>query len=219
MNAADFQLGARTCSNEHCKTTFDGVCLACVAKPCPKCRKGTLEETDKIFPHSLFRAIAQDDDAVVARLLSGRPEKLDDLRDKHGETALSLAARQKPATRAYRICETLIELGASPRTKSDRVGRTALINAVHFRQFSKKIAGLLISSINDQDVDGRTALVHAVLGAGLFGSEQGNASIVDALLSLGANPSIQDKKGRTALDLAKAEAIRNRLKRASKREP
>jgi len=218
-NPADFNLGARACSNERCGKTFDQICPACAAKPCPECRTGKLEERNTIFPHSLFRAIARDDDAVVVRLLRGRPEKIDDLKDKDGETALSVAARQKPASRAHGICKQLIALGASPRAKSDRTGRTPLIDAVHYRQFSKKIGGLLVDSINDQDVDGLTALMHAVLGAGLFGSEQGNASIVDALLPLGADPSVRDKQGRTALDHAKADAIKDRLKRASKKSP
>jgi ankyrin repeat protein len=218
-NPADISLGARACSNERCGKTFNQVCSACVAKPCPKCRKGKLEERDKIFPHSLFRAIARDDAAVVARLLEGRKEKIDDLKDKDGETALSIAACQKPASRGYEICKKLIELSASPRAKSDRTGRTPLINAVFCRGFSKKIACLLVKSIDDQDVDGRTALMHAVRGAGLFGSEQGNASIVDALLSLGADQSIRDKQGRTALDHAKSDAIKDRLNQASKKRP
>jgi ankyrin repeat protein len=172
---------------------------------------------DKVLLHSLFRAIARDDDTVVAGLLRGRKVKIDDLKDRDGETALSLAARQKPVIRGYSICQKLIELGASPQAKSDRTGRTPLINAVHFRRFSKKVAGLLIDSIDEQDIDGKTALIHAVSGAGLFGSEQGNLSIVEALLSFGANPSIRDKQGRTALDHAKSEAIKERLRQALKK--
>jgi len=211
---ADLNVGSKTCQG--CGTTFEQMCLRCAGKPCPRC-KGTLTSTTDVFPHSLFRAIKTETVEDVRRVLAGRPERLDKIKDRNGETALSVAARQKPAGRAHKTCAVLIELGASPHAKSDRTERTALVNAVFHRQFSKNVARLLVDSINDQDVDGCTALMHAARGAGLFRSQQGNLSIVGDLLSLGAGPFIRDKRGRTALDHAHNNEVRDRLKRAMKR--
>jgi len=53
--AASSSVGSRTC--ESCGVTFTRLCQECLGKPCPKC-KGKLEETNKVFTLSLFRATA-----------------------------------------------------------------------------------------------------------------------------------------------------------------
>lgn len=50
-----------------------------------------------------------------------------------------------------------------------------------------------------------TALMFAATGAGLFGNPRGNIQLAQALLSFGADPLIQDSKGRTALGHAKKD--------------
>ena len=49
--------------------------------------------------------------------------------------------------------------------------------------------------VNNQGTDGRTALHFAAI--------RGNAVIVQALLGIGASPSVADKQGRTPAQVAK----------------
>jgi ankyrin repeat protein len=193
---AGLQIGFMTC--ESCATGFDKLCERCAAKPCPKC-KGLLEATERVFPHSLFQAISKGAEREVERLLRGRPEPLGDLKNRTGETALALAARFKTPDVAKSMCEALLRAGFSTHAKSDNTERTALITMVEHRRFHKDVAELLQSSINDQDVSGKTALMFAAEGAGLFGSRRGNGGIARTLLALGADPQICDKRGQTAL--------------------
>lgn len=205
---ADYRLGARACSNEHCGKAFDQICGKCVDRPCPKCRKGTLEKQDKVFPHSLFRAIAAEDQDEVSHLLTERSADLDNLTDRNGETPLSRAARCKTAAVAVSLCEKLIGLGASPRARTSESGRTALIMMVRHRSnevpFRGKVASLLADSINVQDDSGATALMYVSEGAGAFASRRGNISVAEGLIALGADLLIEDSRGRTALGYAVA---------------
>lgn len=198
---ADFRIGSRTC--EVCGATFEQVCSACAAKPCPKCLKGKLRSTEKVFPHSLFRAIADEDESAVVHLVNERPIDLDTVTDSHGETPLSRAARCKTAAVAASTCEKLIKLGASPEARSKKNGGTALILMVSHRSnevpYRANVAALLRNSINIQDDGGKTALMYAAEGAGLFGSRRGNLSVVRDLIGLGADTLAQDNAGRTAL--------------------
>jgi Ankyrin repeats (3 copies) len=193
---ASFEIGSIACQS--CGKVFNKICERCATEPCPQC-KGHLEATERVFPHSLFKAIAKGDDRDVERLIRNRSEPLEALKNREGETALALAARFKAAPIAKSMCEKLIGAGASPHAKSHQTGRTALMTMVHNRTFHKDVAELLMSSINDQDGDGRTALMLAAIGAGLFGSRRGNVAIAQTLLELGADPLICDKRGFTAL--------------------
>ena len=142
---ANFQIGSRTC--EKCGATYGRMCAACSVKPCPKCL-GKLEATAKVFPHSLFQAIADEDEGAVRRLSSGRREDLDHITDSHGETALSRAARCKSSAVATSLCEILIAAGASPTAKTANHGRTPLILMVMYRgTYYQKVAELLRPSI------------------------------------------------------------------------
>jgi hypothetical protein len=207
-NPAVYRLGARACTNERCGKTFDQICAKCADKPCPECRKGKLEQIGNVFPHSLFRAIAAEQEDEVIRLLTGRSIDLNDLTDSEGETPLSRAARCKTAAVAVSLCEKLIELGASPQARTKENGRTALIMMVLRRSnevpFCGKVASLLADSINVQDDSGATALMYVAEGAGAFASRRGNISVAEDFVALGADLLIEDGRGHTALGYAVA---------------
>lgn len=198
---ANLQTGSMTC--ESCATGFDKLCVSCAAKPCPQCT-GHLEVTERVFPHSLFQAISKGDEREVERLLRDCSEPFVEVKNRNGETALALAARLKTADAVKSMCELLLRAGFSPRAKADKTERTALITMVEHRRFHKDVAELLKSSINDQDIGGKTALMFAAEGAGLFASRRGNGGIARTLLDLGADPQICDKRGLTALGHAVA---------------
>lgn len=64
----------------------------------------------------------------------------------------------------------------------------------------RKIVELIApDTVNHQDSDGRTALMFASVGAGLFGMKRGNPQIIDLLMRHGADPSIKNRWGHTAL--------------------
>lgn len=201
---ANIDVGSKTC--EACGSTFEQMCSVCADKPCPKCGKDKLEDSDRIFPRSLFRAIAKEDEAAVSAALSGRTVDLDSVTDARGETPLSRAARCKTSAIAANLCEKLIRLGASPAAQTKENGRTALILMVRYRSnevpYRSNVATLLANSINIQDDDGKTALMYAAEGAGLFGSRRGNLSVARDPIMLGADPLLEDNKGRTALGYA-----------------
>jgi ankyrin repeat protein len=133
----------------------------------------------------------------------GHPN-LDALKNTQGDTLLTRAALHQAGPTALALCKLLIEHGASPRTTM-RHGRTTLIEMVQRRgKYHNKVAALLQSSINVQDNDGRTALMFAAEGAGLFGSRRGNLSLARDLIGLHADPLIQDHRGKTALGYALA---------------
>jgi hypothetical protein len=174
------------------------ICTACTSLPCIHCG-GLLKETDHVFPHSLFRAIRDAQRDNVVRLLRDQSHDLNSLKDSHGYTPLSVATLISDKQIALQICETLLDWGASPRIPTGIAGRTALILMVWHRNFNFNVAELLNKSIDDQDENGRTALMFAAEGAGLFASRRGNLTIAKDLLKLGADLSIQDHGGLTAL--------------------
>jgi ankyrin repeat protein len=203
----ELNIGSVTC--EKCGKTFDKACPDCASKGCPIC-EGRLAKTHEVFPHSVFHVLSQsllhalseqDKDRVLSEL-DEHTVNLDELKDESGEGLLSRAARAKSAKIAKAICEKLIKRGASPHARSSDRGRTALINMVFYRAFDRGVASLLRSSVNDQDNAGKTALMFAAVGSGLFSSRRGNLGIARDLLKLGADSSIADKGGKTALDHA-----------------
>lgn len=128
-----------------------------------------------------------------------RPDKI--VCPRTGYSLLTVAATE-PAPEA---CEKLLQLGANPAF-GGRVGsRSALTMMVWLRSkpwssTQRKIVELLApETVNHQDSDGRTALMFASVGAGLFGMKRGNPEIIDQLVRHGADPSIKNRWGRTAL--------------------
>jgi hypothetical protein len=118
-----------------------------------------------------------------------------------GYSLLTLAATE-PAPEA---CEKLMRRGADPAFGGTVGARSALTMMVWLRskpwgRKHRMIVDMLApGTVNHQDSDGRTALMFASVGAGLFGMKRGNPRIIDQLMRHGADPSIKDRRGRTAL--------------------
>lgn len=116
--------------------------------------------------------------------------------------SLLTVAATEPAPEA---CERLLRLGADPAFGGTVGARSVLTMMVWLRSKPwgskhRKIVELLaLDTVNHQDSDGRTALMFASVGAGLFGMKRGNPQIIDLLMRHGADPSIKNRWGRTAL--------------------
>lgn len=114
---------------------------------------------------------------------------------------LTIAATE-PAPEA---CESLLQLGADPAFGGKVGARSVLTMMVWLRSKPwsskhRKIVELIApDTVNHQDSDGRTALMFASVGAGLFGMKRGNPQIIDLLMRHGADPSIKNRWGHTAL--------------------
>lgn len=124
----------------------------------------------------------------------------DDVVIGNGDTTLLTHAA---CNGAYEVCDRLIGWGAKTGRQEGRC-RPPIIEMIRCRTSDwgaghKKVVRLLASSINAQDSEGMTALMFAVRGAGLFGSKQGNLSIIKLLIEVGADIEIRDNRGRTAL--------------------
>jgi hypothetical protein len=153
----------------------------------------------------LFGAISKGDVDRCRRTIAelGHPD-LNTFTNAHGDTLLTRAALHEVGATALDLCKLLLDLGASPQTTMEH-GRTTLIEMVRRRgKYHSKVAALLRGSINAHDNDGKTALMFAVEGAGLFGSSRGNLSLARDLIGLNADLLIHDCRGRTALGYAMA---------------
>jgi ankyrin repeat protein len=157
-----------------------------------------LKKTDEVYPHSLFRAILDGNKEGLRTIIAEYQADLNGTKDAKGETALSVATRAKDRTVALELCGILLDRGASPRARNG-AGETPLISMTQSRRFDAKIAALLQSSVNEADQYGRTALMFAAEGAGLFGQRRGNLTIARALVKIGANLFVRDQHGFTAL--------------------
>ncbi|MCE2688215.1 MAG: ankyrin repeat domain-containing protein [Rickettsiales bacterium] len=119
---------------------------------------------------------------------------------RHNWTALDEAVYEAEDE----IVELLVKAGAKGR-------RTNLIEASRFGR--RKILKLLIGAIeekedlNIQDCDGQTALINAY-HCHVFSLDK-RAEIIEILIKAGADRSIKDNKGKTALDYAKEERDRH----------
>lgn len=170
-------------------------CNKCVTDICPTC--GTsLREKNSTYPTILFNAIKEGDTEKVREIYWERHGDINTEINDEGDTPIIYSALQNK----FEICEYLLDIGASVCDKS-RYGRTALMEMVRCRSsnWPAKLAALFSSSVNEQDNDGRTALMFASMGAGLFGSKRGNIRILEQLISFGANPTMTDKNRYTAL--------------------
>ncbi|XP_028515034.1 serine/threonine-protein phosphatase 6 regulatory ankyrin repeat subunit A-like [Exaiptasia diaphana] len=109
--------------------------------------------------------------------------------DYRGQTALMKAAFSGMS----KVVSPLLQCGADVNIQ-DKKGKTALMHAI--ARIEKRIALAIIKHSKDLDsnaVDnqGQTALIRAAFG--------GMTTIVDALITRGADVNIKDKKGNTAL--------------------
>jgi hypothetical protein len=188
--------GDRGC--DRCSTLYF-VCGHCRGQPCPECG-GPLKKKGDLFPHNLFRAIRRGDVDEVRRVLYALPSNIYEIVDEQGTPPLIAAA----IDHQLEICKILVEEHAVFRSQSDKYGRTALIEMVRLRggKWNRSIADFFASTVNHCDNDGRTALMFAAQGAGAFGAKRGNVGIAQQLIDMGADVSVVDKRGLTALGWA-----------------
>jgi ankyrin repeat protein len=136
---------------------------------------------------------------VIDTLLASGAKTFINAKDDEGRTALMYAAYGNREANID-ILEALIAAGADLKVV-DKRGVTPLMSAAE----TDILAGLTIllkhgarASIDAKDKDGQTALMYAVRGA-----EQMKFEKVKLLLAAGADPKIQNNKGRTALIFAR----------------
>ncbi len=175
---------------------FFFVCGHCSGATCPNCGTG-LRKKKEIFPHNLFSMIKENRLEDISQILSTTPCDIAEIKDDSGRPMLFIAAIEQN----HELCELLIDQHRASVHTIDSAGRTALIEMVRTRskKWPPKIADLFSSTVNHQDRDGRTALMFAAEGAGLFGSKRGNIGIASQLLEMGADVTLTDRRGNTAL--------------------
>jgi ankyrin repeat protein len=137
----------------------------------------------------VFEAVLNGQIDLLKLLLSrgGRPQD----RDLSGTTPLHLAAARADA----RAIQILVQNGADPFAEN-KAGESPATVALRSGSDAWK-AFFTPQNVNNQNNNGRTALHLAILSGA-------PPSAIQFLLSLGADPSLRDKDGKTALDLARS---------------
>ncbi|WP_262965897.1 ankyrin repeat domain-containing protein [Methylobacter psychrophilus] len=181
-----------------CRKVFF-ICGDCLGAQCPEC-KGDLQSKEETFPDNLFYAIEKGDLSEVKNICELENKNVDFIINDKGDIPLIRAAVSKQ----HEICQWLIDKCNASINARDKYGRTPLIEMMRCRDsnWPKKQALLFAPSVNEQDGGGKTALMFASEGAGLFGSKKGNITIIKQLLGFGADVFIKDKYRNTALDIA-----------------
>ncbi|MEM8914889.1 MAG: ankyrin repeat domain-containing protein [Pseudomonadota bacterium] len=135
----------------------------------------------------------------VARLLIGAGADIEVREPSGGYTPLMIAALLGQTS----LISPLVEAGADVNARSDQGGAGALAVAAASSGERNLVtmAELLVagSNLNAQDDDGATPLMGAVRAS--------NADAVNLLLSSGADATIADFNGETALDIAQQEGM------------
>lgn len=134
-------------------------------------------------------------DAVIMRDITGVRELLKqgadvDARDgEHEETPIILAVKFADAT----MVRMLIDAGAEVDARDDS-GQTALFFAPVLSEVFKVLLEAT-ADVHARDEDGNTILMRKV-------SDSSSLAEVEELLRLGIDPSLENKAGESALDLA-----------------
>ncbi|KAJ4425531.1 hypothetical protein ANN_27725 [Periplaneta americana] len=153
--------------------------------------RADLDETDSEGRTQLHRAAERGDTHTVQLLLDAG--SLVNAVDLHSYTPLYLAAREGHQG----ACRALLAAGARMDVKTRLAGCTALHGAAWYGQ--RAVCQLLLTAgarpSEPDDRDQWTALHWAAC--------KGHAPVVQLLLQYGAERRARDKKGRTALDLAR----------------
>ena len=135
----------------------------------------------------------------VARLLIGAGADIEVREPSGGYTPLMIAALLGQTA----LISPLVEAGADVNARSDQGGAGALAVAAASSGEGTLVtmAELLVagSNLNAQDDEGATPLMAAV--------RTSNTNAVNLLLSSGADPTIADFNGQTALDIAEREGM------------
>jgi len=145
---------------------------------------------------SLIELIKAKDDDLAQEMVS-EPEPVDlDVSDAYGSTALTLAARGGYLD----LCQAILRRDPPPPYNAQNIfGSTALMCAAASGHGDVCTELLKVKEIDVNIVTqyGSTALSKA--------AEAGHASIVEQLLARGADPTVSNKLGKTAAELAAAK--------------
>lgn len=146
-----------------------------------------------------------DGDALVSLLLSKDADV--NAQNNAGQTALHFAASKAHLD----VARALLGAGASARVR-DRRGQLALHRAAAGGSVPvlRELLGRGKSPVNASDVDGMTALHHAV--------SEGHGDAALLLLTSGAEFDRKDGEGRTALECAPDAKTRRFIVQAAERE-
>lgn len=150
---------------------------------------GSLNLKNEVRMNQLMYAIKYDDLYLINNLLMFETQV--NAEDQYGRTPLMFAAKYSSNPQTI---DKLIEANRKDNIKSKKI---ALIFAT-LNTFDTSVIDALINTnklINKQDINGKTALMYAVI--------YNNMDIVNTLIKLGADGKIKDKDGKNALDYAK----------------
>lgn len=141
-----------------------------------------------VFSQDIFDAARSNDTLAIRQYLKSGLKI--DTTDNRGSTPLIIAVYNENEAAAG----LLLSNGASAGAR-DRSGNTALMGAC-FKGYLNMVKLLFDhhSAVNDQNFNNATALI--------FASTFGHYAIVSYLLAKGADTSIRDRWGKTALDYA-----------------
>lgn len=148
-------------------------------------------------------AISREEVSTISDILVENQLDVDAPMPDGGDTPLVFAS----CAGRLASCEHLIKRHGASIFARNRSGRTALMEMIRCRgsKWPKGIAELLSRSVNEQDGAGKTALMFASSGAGLFGSKRGNLAIVRQLVAFGADLALVNNRGQTAVGVAEME--------------
>jgi ankyrin repeat protein len=195
---AVYEVGGEWLKSQRCLKCNDifEVCTKCSDKQCPVC-DGILKNKNDTFPDNFFIAVKNNKFDKIKSVLATENVFIDEVFDKNGDTALVNAAMSQN----IEMCTFLIEQCYASPLSRNKDGRTPLIEMMRCRNGKglKTLILLFRSTVNEQDASGKTALMFASTGAGVFGSKKGNITLIQQLLDLGANIHCKDKYGNTAL--------------------
>lgn len=152
--------------------------------------KADINAIDGIGQTALMRAIDMDQVNVVEALIKGKADV--NFQTPDGKTALMMAvSNDKPV-----LVKALIEAGADTNAVTSDNQSPALIAAQNGTEESKAIISLLGEAKANLNVSNAayTPLTYAI--------EQGNKSLVEALLKAGADPNAKSEGGRAPLTLS-----------------
>lgn len=139
------------------------------------------------------------------------------VQNEKGWTALMLVSRNSIQGSSNELVKLLLKRGANPNLQ-DNNGYTALMHAVKYSHTTSNIETVKLllkgsdTNLDLQDNDGWTAVMHAVYAC----NSTSNIETVKFLLDKGANHTLRNKEGQTALKIAHRENKDNSHKQAIK---
>jgi ankyrin repeat protein len=160
----------------------------------------------KNYPDILFDAVIKNSEITLKEIVSFYGSECFEVLNSKDRNILMLAISYGH----FDLAQYMIsELGVDIKIQNSS-GDTALSLMIKNRggNFNYNFMELLRGAVNTDNISGKTPLMYAVSGAGLFNSNRGNMKIVKRLLSYGADLFKKDNDGYTAL--AYAEAFNNR---------